>query len=147
MKIDRMKYFFIRMLCVMAWYVIILSIWVVIAICIGGCRCAREVSDEVVRQVDRTVNVVRVDSVRDSVWVGMERRNDTVWVEKVKDRFKYVGRCDTVRVMKRDTVRLVVREMGQKREEKGRKVAEGLILGGFVMFVIIKIWKKYGRCR
>lgn len=131
----------------MKWYAVIL---IFAGLVLGGCKTkyvsVPEVHTEYISRVDTTV---RMDSVylRDSVYV--ERRGDTLYVNKTayRDRYHHIYKVKTDTIWKRDSVNVaypVEKEMG-----RGERIFVALgkvfsVLLLVMLFVIgVKLYKRH----
>lgn len=131
----------------MAGYLTALAVCGLITLCCGGCRSTGQSVGETVRDSVREVLVERVDSVRDSIYVSLIERGDTVWVKEYRDRYRYIVRHDTLRIVARDTVKVSVAAPKAKGGGgKGNGLAGVLIIASIVLTAIITK-KIYGRRR
>lgn len=131
----------------MKWYVVIL---IFAGLALGGCKTkyvsVPEVHTEYISRVDTTV---RMDSVylRDSVYV--ERKGDTLYVNKTayRDRYHHIYKVKTDTIWKRDSVNVaypVEKEMsrGERIFVALGKVFSVLLLA--MLFVIgMKLYKRH----
>lgn len=131
----------------MKWYAVIL---IFAGLVLGGCKTkyvsVPEVHTEYISRVDTTV---RMDSVylRDSVYV--ERKGDTLYVNKTayRDRYHHIYKVKTDTIWKRDSVNVaypVEKEMG-----RGERIFVALgkvfsVLLLVTLFVIgVKLYKRH----
>lgn len=131
----------------MKWYVVIL---IFAGLVLGGCKTkyvsVPEVHTEYISRVDTTV---RMDSVylRDSVYV--ERKGDTLYVNKTayRDRYRHIYKVKTDTIWRRDSVNVaypVEKEMSRSERifVALGKVFSVLLLA--MLFVIgVKLYKRH----
>lgn len=111
-----------------------------------GCRTVEYVSVpvETVRVDSVFVAAVRVDSVvmRDSVLVAS--RGDSVFVDKVRYIYRYVGRVDTVSVLRVDTVAVPVVVKGGEEDSSSCGFPWGLVV--LLVMILVPLvryeWKR-----
>ena len=131
----------------MKWYAVIL---IFAGLALGGCKTkyvsVPSIHTEYISRVDTTV---RMDSVylRDSVYV--ERKGDTIYVNKTayRDRYHHIYKVKTDTIWKRDSVNVaypVEKEMG-----RGERIFVALgkvfsVLLLVMLFVIgVKLYKRH----
>ena len=131
----------------MKWYAVIL-VFAGLALC--GCKTkyvsVPEVHTEYISRVDTTV---RMDSVylRDSVYV--ERKGDTLYVNKTayRDRYHHIYKVKTDTILKRDSVNIAYPVEKEMSRSERLFVAMGKFFAALViamLFVIgVKLYKRH----
>ena len=130
-------------------------VWLIFAILIGvllpSCRPHKDVvATEAVRVDTVFIQKVQRDSVflRDSIFIKEQRRNDTVFVDRVRYRetVREVIRRDTIYKTKTDSVTAVIETVEQKSsfdetmENLGRVFV--LVIGCALLFFAIRFFAK-----
>lgn len=131
----------------MKWYAVIL---IFAGLVLGGCKTkyvsVPEVHTEYISRVDTTV---RMDSVylRDSVYV--ERKGDTLYVNKTayRDRYRHIYKVKTDTIVKRDSVNVAYPVEKEMSRSERLFVAMGKFFAALVialLFVIgVKLYKRH----
>lgn len=131
----------------MKWYAVIL---IFAGLVLGGCKTkyvsVPEVHMEYISRVDTTV---RMDSVylRDSVYV--ERKGDTLYVNKTayRDRYHHIYKVKTDTILKRDSVNIAYPVEKEMSRSERLFVAMGKFFAALViamLFVIgVKLYKRH----
>lgn len=131
----------------MKWYAVIL---IFAGLVLGGCKTkyvsVPEVHTECISRVDTTV---RMDSVylRDSVYV--ERKGDTLYVNKTayRDRYHHIYKVKTDTIWKRDSVNVAYPVEKEMSRSERLFVAMGKFFAALVialLFVIgVKLYKRH----
>lgn len=131
----------------MKWYAVIL---IFAGLVLGGCKTkyvsVPEVHTEYISRVDTTV---RMDSVylRDSVYV--ERKGDTLYVNKTlyRDRYHNIYKVKTDTIVKRDSVNVAYPVEKEMSRSERLFVAMGKFFAALVialLFVIgVKLYKRH----
>lgn len=131
----------------MKWYAVIL---IFAGLVLGGCKTkyvsVPEVHTEYISRVDTTV---RMDSVylRDSVYV--ERKGDTLYVNKTayRDRYRHIYKVKTDTIWKRDSVNIAYPVEKEMSRSERLFVAMGKFFAALVialLFVIgVKLYKRH----
>lgn len=82
-----------------------------------SCTTVKYVPVETVKETVRTEYSVRVDSIRDSIYVTERTKGDTVYLTKEVYKYKNLLLTDTVYVSKTDTVTKVVEVKSGGKED------------------------------
>lgn len=119
----------------------------IVLICCTGCKQTEYV--EVPVETVRTEYVHKTDSFyqHDSIWTLIEKKGDTVFVDKYKEKFRYITKTDTIN--KTDTITKVLHVTKVVEVNKLKKWQKILMLlgGGFLVSLITIIIYKIKKWR